>query len=74
MPAPNSSAPRAWKSEGIIGQPETQYYFHRPLEALLVPMFAAVVAEGVETDHELEFLRENGCDFLQGFHCGRPGT
>ena len=31
--------PAAWKSEGIIGQPEAQYYFHRPLGALFAPMF-----------------------------------
>ena len=33
--------PKAWKSEGIIGQPEAQWYFHRSLNALLAPMFAA---------------------------------
>jgi EAL domain-containing protein (putative c-di-GMP-specific phosphodiesterase class I) len=32
----------------------------------------SVVAEGVETKQELEFLREHGCDVLQGFRCGRP--
>jgi diguanylate cyclase (GGDEF)-like protein len=32
----------------------------------------SVVAEGVETDRELTFLREHGCDTLQGFRCGRP--
>jgi diguanylate cyclase (GGDEF)-like protein len=32
----------------------------------------SVVAEGVETDEELTFLREHGCDTLQGFRCGRP--
>jgi len=32
----------------------------------------SVVAEGVENGEELEFLRANGCDILQGSHCGRP--
>ena len=32
----------------------------------------SVVAKGVETDQELDFLREHGCDTLQGFRCGRP--
>ena len=32
----------------------------------------SVVAEGVETDEELEFLQANGCDVLQGSHLGWP--
>jgi diguanylate cyclase (GGDEF)-like protein len=32
----------------------------------------AVVAEGVETDHELAELRRFGCDMAQGFHFARP--
>lgn len=31
-----------------------------------------VVAEGVETEHHLEFLREHGCDTLQGYLFSRP--
>jgi diguanylate cyclase (GGDEF)-like protein len=31
-----------------------------------------VVAEGVETDQQLEFLRRHGCNQIQGFLCSRP--
>jgi diguanylate cyclase (GGDEF)-like protein/PAS domain S-box-containing protein len=32
-----------------------------------------VLAEGVESQHQLEFLRREGCDELQGYLVGRPG-
>ena len=31
-----------------------------------------VVAEGVETEQQIEFLRANQCDELQGYYFGRP--
>ncbi|HEX6157635.1 MAG TPA: EAL domain-containing protein, partial [Burkholderiales bacterium] len=31
-----------------------------------------VVAEGVETEPQREFLRSCGCDFIQGYLVGKP--
>ena len=31
-----------------------------------------VLAEGVETKEQLDFLKEHGCDFIQGFYFSKP--
>jgi len=31
-----------------------------------------VVAEGVETEHQLQMLRQLHCGFAQGYHLSRP--
>jgi EAL domain-containing protein (putative c-di-GMP-specific phosphodiesterase class I) len=42
------------------------------ITAMAHELGCSVVAEGVETEQEVAFLRQYGCDVLQGFHCGRP--
>jgi diguanylate cyclase (GGDEF)-like protein/PAS domain S-box-containing protein len=40
--------------------------------ALARSLGVLVVAEGVETDDQLRFLRAHGCDVLQGYYLSRP--
>lgn len=40
--------------------------------ALAHAMKRQIVAEGVETDGQLAFLRQYGCDLAQGYYFGRP--
>jgi EAL domain-containing protein (putative c-di-GMP-specific phosphodiesterase class I) len=32
----------------------------------------SVIGEGIETQQQLEFLKQNGCDVVQGFLLGKP--
>ncbi len=44
----------------------------RMILALSAPLELLVVAEGVETEGQFEFLREHGCHKFQGYLFGRP--
>ncbi|PKM17646.1 MAG: hypothetical protein CVV11_16140 [Gammaproteobacteria bacterium HGW-Gammaproteobacteria-15] len=40
--------------------------------SLAVALNLEVVAEGVETQEQLDFLIENGCKFFQGYLLSKP--
>jgi EAL domain-containing protein (putative c-di-GMP-specific phosphodiesterase class I) len=44
----------------------------RAILAMAHSLKIEVVAEGVETEKQLNFLEDAGCDGIQGFHISRP--
>ena len=55
----------------LDGSPQSRAIIRAVLalgESLEIP----VLAEGVETQEQLSFLREQGCDEVQGYLLGRP--
>ncbi|ALC16759.1 diguanylate cyclase [Desulfuromonas soudanensis] len=44
----------------------------RAIIAMAHSLGMRVIAEGVETEDQMQFLRDNRCDEVQGFYLGRP--
>ncbi len=55
-----------------IGQHEGGEVIVDAVIALAHRLKLHVVAEGVETDEQTDYLRDKGCDVLQGYRHGRP--
>ena len=57
--------------QGIGADPAAEALL-RAIVALGRSLGKRLVAEGVENDRQLAFVRELGCDKAQGFHIARP--
>ncbi len=55
-----------------IGNSPDDEAITRAIIAMAHSMNMTVVAEGVETDAHLDFLRKEGCDYIQGYLLSRP--
>ena len=55
-----------------INQPKSQKILVSSLIKLAHDLDLVVIAEGVETIDQLNFLYDNACDYLQGFYLSRP--
>ena len=56
----------------LPAQPRFDAAIARTIVAVGHELHMVVAAEGVETQEQADFLREMGCDELQGYHFGRP--
>ena len=57
--------------KNVINEPKNQTII-KAIIALAKGLDMKVIAEGVETKEELEFLQNNGIDFIQGYYYYKP--
>ena len=55
-----------------IGQSERAETIIRSTISMAHEFGADVIAEGVETEQQVSFLSDAGCDMIQGFYFGKP--
>ena len=55
-----------------IGGDDRNEAIVRAVIAMAGNLDLSLVAEGVETAEQMDFLQSNGCDLLQGYYLGRP--
>ncbi len=55
-----------------IGTDSPDEHMVRAAISIAHGIHAKVLAKGVERDEQAEWLREAGCDFVQGYLVGRP--
>jgi diguanylate cyclase (GGDEF)-like protein len=51
---------------------EEDVVISKTIIALSINMGLSVIAEGVETEQQKDFLLQNGCRYMQGFYFGKP--
>ena len=56
----------------MIDEPDSKKQIVGAIIALMHQLDVPVIAEGVETKHQLQYLREFDCDFVQGYLWGKP--
>ncbi|MGO1693351.1 MAG: EAL domain-containing protein, partial [Marinobacter sp.] len=55
-----------------LGESAGAEHIIRAIISLAHSLQISVVAEGVETESQLEFLRQQHCDEIQGYYYARP--
>ena len=55
-----------------VPQSEADCRLTAALIAMAHRLQVGIVAEGVETEDQLRFLQQHGCEVVQGYHLGRP--
>ncbi|EWC42309.1 hypothetical protein B597_004820 [Stutzerimonas stutzeri KOS6] len=58
--------------DGLGGKDKSDEAIAKAILAMAAALNLLTVAEGVETEGQLQWLSDNGCDYIQGYLCSRP--